>query len=86
MSFSKEHGLVRLVSIMRALESGRRITLRGLAEEYRVHPRTIRRYLYAIEEAYGIALEHDNEVDSQWRGYWWLPVTRHGKVSAGEQA
>lgn len=69
----RTEGLIRLVRIFRALESGERFTLADLAERYDVHTRTIRRYLYAIEEGFGISLEHSNDVDGQWRGYWWLP-------------
>ena len=69
----RNEGLVRLVRIFRALDAGERFTMKDLSEQYAVHPRTIRRYLYAIEEAWGISLEHSCDVDGHWRGYWWLP-------------
>ena len=68
----RNQGLVRLVRIFRTLESGERVTMKQLSEQYAVHPRTIRRYLYAIEEGFGISLEHSCDVDGHWRGYWWI--------------
>jgi DNA-binding Lrp family transcriptional regulator len=66
--------LARVLGIYMRLQQGGRWTLHQLAEEYHVSQRTIRRDLYALEEA-GVPLGHnpdsdDDDADTDYT--WWL--------------
>lgn len=65
--------LVRVLRILRRLENGERLAMQDLAEEHSCNLRTIRRDLYALEEA-GVVLAHDR--DGNERGHWWLLYRR----------
>jgi len=63
--------LIRALSIIRTLEGGGRYRLQQLAAVFAVHPRTIRRDLYALESA-GWPIGHSPDTGEGLRGYWWL--------------
>jgi predicted DNA-binding transcriptional regulator YafY len=70
---SRHKTLTRVLKVLARPEGGRRYALPELAEEFDVHPRTIRRDLYALEDA-GWPIGHGDENDDGG-GYnraWWL--------------
>jgi predicted DNA-binding transcriptional regulator YafY len=62
--------LVRALAVWQALREKRQ-TLHDLAARYAVHPRTIRRDIYALEAA-GIPVLHTPESDHGSKGLWWI--------------
>jgi predicted DNA-binding transcriptional regulator YafY len=62
-------GLTRALTIWRLMHDGGRYTLRQLADRFNVCPRTIRRDLYALEDA-GIRLACDEPVGGT-ESHWW---------------
>lgn len=67
--------LTRVLKILRKLEGRGSVTLAQLAKQHGVHQRTIRRDLYALEEA-GVPLCHSAETgDGLSQSRWWM-VTR----------
>lgn len=67
----RSEALARAVSILRLLESGRRVTLHALADQFGVHHRTIRRDLEALEAA-GVPITTAPGVTRWQSGEWWL--------------
>jgi len=64
--------LIRALSIIRMLEGGGRYQLQQLAAMFAVHPRTIRRDLYALETA-GWPIGHTpGDSAGGDPGQWWL--------------
>jgi transcription initiation factor IIE alpha subunit len=76
---SRNQSLIRVLKILRQLEAGGRYTLAGLAADLGVCERTIRRDLYALEDA-GISIGHNSDTDGVWeKSYWWLVVSPFSK-------
>lgn len=64
--------LIRALGILRKLEGGGRWTLHQLAQEFGVTQRTIRRDIYALEEA-GVPIGHNPYTDCVGEeSHWWL--------------
>lgn len=75
---ARTRALTRALSLLRTLEAGGRHQLYPLASQYGVSVRTIRRDLYALEEA-GFPIGHEVDLDYDNAGFWWLvkPPSRH---------
>lgn len=70
---ARNAALIRCLRILRHLEAGHRVTMQACAERFRVHQRTIRRDLEALEAA-GVPLTHQHEYKgSVERAIWWIP-------------
>ena len=64
--------LVRVLTILRQFEGGRRLTMQGCATAFQVHPRTIRRDFELLEEV-GVPLTHQHEYHGGHEiAIWWM--------------
>lgn len=62
--------LERTLRVMLALRERRR-TLHELAQDFGVHPRTIRRDIYSLEAAQ-VPIRHGEFEGAEHVGYWWI--------------